>query len=689
MSYIDNYFKTIKNISAEKLENIPNIFDNIRRSVSKSILKSEYNLEIDEYIKKNDIKKKDFDYFQKIKILEILSINFNQKLISQKNIEDFVKLLIYNKDEINKIRYLIYNYFKLEKTLNYNIINNSKKNIYYDNPINFKNKNFGILHDDFFIDAINKKIYSNYDQINISTDILLTGNIINISLPSIGLVDSYLSINNSTPPKTIITFINKILNEKNLKDIISNEVPFKSLNIGSTLSSILLNLKNNNTDNFIYNNNKFNYKKMELLIENMVNNIQINLNNIFFKKSNNKKKEKIKPEYIIPYKYDNTKKQIVSMTKSEIERINDIDMLFKHNKTIFLIVIINVFKNRDITKLGEKNYKNVLACFLFYLIRIFYDILKEYINNIDVLLTQILNVKEKRFGILNIKDAFDYTTLLNTSLYKFKLVLLNNFYQLFIPSKFIKNNYGMEKDSNNCYVPESNSIFLNSDQYIYDNFPFNDCDNIDYNPDVNKFLININLNEFILNVKERNDIYNSEDILEFGGYSYDIEIMKISTKKINEYYILLQKNNNFTLFIIDKLIDNFTIKKNIPGELIDDLQSEERNMINPRLTDEEKDKLKKFLLYKFNYNFEKSTSYYIKLLDIRKKIKESKKIDVNTLYNIELFYKLCFEIYRIKALCIIPITENIIADTNLKYTLLIEYSKIKKSYEKIISKYIK
>ena len=120
------------------------------------------------------------------------------------------------------------------------------------------------------------------------------------------------------------------------------------------------------------------------------------VHNIFFKKETNKKKDKIKTEYVIPYKYD-AKNQIISMTKMEIEKINDINGLMKHNKELFLHTLIDIFKSSDgKKKLNEKNYKNVLACFLFFLIRIIYDIIKEYINNIDILLTQLLNVKNKK-----------------------------------------------------------------------------------------------------------------------------------------------------------------------------------------------------------------------------------------------------------------------------------------------------
>ena len=686
MSYVYNLFDTKENISAKKLKDIPNIFSKVNPSPPYPslvyILRNEYKLEIDEYIKKNNILKNEKN-LEKIEILKKISDDYFLEL-KNNNIEDFVQNLIYTKDEINKIKYSIDNYFKLEKNLDYNIINNSKKKLSYNNPINFKNKN-NLLNKDFFLKSINSTIYNQkYNDITISTNILLIGNIINNSLPSIGLVDIIFyppPYPIPKPPITIVSFIDTIIN--NNTDI-ENQIPLKSLKIGETLSSILLNVKNNinnidNIDNIF--KEKFTNKDMDLLIKNMINNIKIDIKDIFIKKSNNKKKNIIQKEYIIPYKFKDSSfinDEIIYMSKSsEIENIKDINL---HNKTVTINVIKKINSNPS-EKINEKYYKNVLACFLFYIIRIFYNILNEYINKINEQLIQILDIKEKRFGILNIKDAFEYTSLLKVSLYKFKLILLNNFYHLFIPSKILKNNYGMEKDSNNCYIPEINSIFLNSNQDIFNSYPFK--------LDITSNITITELNTFILSIKEKNDIYNTNDILEFGGYSFNKEIMKISIKKINEYYILLQKNNNFTLFIIDKLIDNFIVKENIPYELISELESEESIMKKSSLNPEENDKIIKFLLYKFNYNIEKSTNYYIKLLDIRNKIKESKKMNVNTLYNIEEIYKLCFKIYYIKASCIIPITENILNDIKLKNTLLKEYSKIKRSFEKIISEYIK
>jgi hypothetical protein len=671
MSYVYHFFNTKANLSEKKLKNITNIFNTVKSSsISSVYILNEYKLEIDEYIKKNDISKYE-NNFIKIEMLKNISDNFSLKLKND-NIEDFVKILIYTKDEVQKIKYSIDNYCKLEKKINYNIINNSKKNISYDNPIVFKNKN-NLIHKNFFLNSINSTIYDiKYTEILISTNILLIGDIINNSLPSIGLVDIIFYPDSITEhPITIVSFIDTLINKNN---DIENNIPLKSLKISETLSSILLNVEYNinNTENNFYNKEK--NKNMNLLINNMINNIKININDSFFKKNINKKINNFQKKYIIPYNFSST--EIIYLSKSSELNIKDIN---EHNNKLIINVINDI--EIDIDNLNKKYYKNVLACFLFYIIRISYDILNEYINKIDTLLIQILNIKEKRFGILNIKDAFEYTSLLKTSLFKFKLILLNNFYELFIPSKINKNNYGMEKDSNNCFIPEINSVFLNSNQDIFNNYPFQ-FDKIEKKISVKE------LSNFILNIKKKNDIYNKNNILEFGGYSFNKEIMKISTKKINEYYILLQKNNNYTLFIIDKLINYFIVKENIPYELLNDIEFIVSSMKKTSLSSEEKNFITKFLLYKFNYNIEKSTNYYIKLLDIRNKIKESKKMNINTLYNIEEIYKICFKIYYIKASCIIPITENILNDVQLKNTLLMEYYKIKKSFEKNISKYM-
>jgi hypothetical protein len=129
-------------------------------------------------------------------------------------------------------------------------------------------------------------------------------------------------------------------------------------------------------------------------------------------------------------------------------------------------------------------------------------------------------------------------------------------------------------------------------------------------------------------------------------------------------------------------------KKMIPYEFISDLKSEEPIMLVPKLRDDDKEKLKKILLYKFQYNIEKSTSYYIKLLNVRKKIKENNVLKNRMKYDPqEEIFRLCFKLFYIKAMCIIAITENIMKDISLKNIILSEYIKIKKAYEIEISKH--
>jgi hypothetical protein len=690
MAYVYNYFVTDKIISVNILKkSVIDIFNYVyfTHHSKEYLMQSEYKKEIDEYIKKNNIIKYE-DYFKKYKTLEFISDIYFEYL-KNNNIELFVKNLIYTKDETNKMKYSIDNYFALQKNINYNIINNNK-DISYNNPINYKILP-SLLDKDFFVKSINKTIYNKEtDKIFKCITILLTGNIINNSLPSIGLVKNYIDPS-KTINKTIVEFIEQILNYN--KDDNITKIPFLELDIGKTISSILLNIKdseNLDEENIFYDINKFNNTQMSNLIENMIDNIQINLNDIFLKKHNNKKIDKIKPEYIVPYKYDSTKKEIVQITKLDIEKYKTIDKLMDDNRKIVFHVINEVYKisPSSSSNLNKKNYKNVLASFLFVNILIIYDVLKHYIEHIDKILMELTNTKEKRFSILNIKDAFNYTNLLTNSLYKFKLILLNNFYNLFIPSTISKNNYGMERDINECYIPELNSVFLNTNEYIYSNYPFKEYDDTSTPKKFINIILNDFLSNFILNIKDKYDIYDKKYILEFGGYSFDKDTMKISTKIINEYFTLLQKYNNFVLFIIDKLIDNFMVKQNIPYELIDELNYKYPLITKKILTPSEEDQIKKYLLYNLNLNIEKSTNYYIKLLNIRNKKKQTKKNNINVLYNVEEIYKLCFKIYYIKASCIIQIVENIMQDLKVKNSIILDYLKIKKLNEKKIEKHM-
>ena len=250
--YIYDYFQTRKNISKKELENIPNIFNYIEPiKTQKSILDTkEFKLELEEYIKKYNIKKKDADNFKKIIILELFNNDFYQHVINEPSIDEFIQEFIHNKENLNNTQKSIDNYFKLEKVFTYNILNNSQKKMIYENPIVYGFNQIILKEDIILENNLNLKLYNNkYEDIKISLDILLIGNVINLSLPSIGLVDTILSKSNTVPPKTIISMIDKILNEDKLEDNILNEIPLFSLNVGNIISSILL-INNNKKTNF-------------------------------------------------------------------------------------------------------------------------------------------------------------------------------------------------------------------------------------------------------------------------------------------------------------------------------------------------------------------------------------------------------------------------------------------------------
>ena len=114
------------------------------------------------------------------------------------------------------------------------------------------------------------------------------------------------------------------------------------------------------------------------------------------------------------------------------------------------------------------------------------------------------------------------------------------------------------------------------------------------------------------------DIYKKNIILEFGGFCFNNLLIKKSIKILSEYYHSIQKNNNFNIYIIDKITDYFK-NKNIPFELIENIESLKNTLSSTTLNNFERSDIEKKILKKYEYNIEKSTNNYIKLMSIRKK----------------------------------------------------------------------
>jgi hypothetical protein len=670
MSYPFNYFKTLQNISLDKLKKESNINYIFSSNKEESILNN-YKLEINEYKKKFQINDSFFD------VLEKLSDIFDKN--KKDSLDRFFRTLIIYKNDIISNNQNIKNFELFLKKINNVRINTYNKNLIINNPVNFKNIEFTILKKEYF------SYINNYDNVyreklKVNIDALLFGNVINLSLPSIGLINNNLSSNKYN----FVEFINELINYKSEDDQIV-KVPLKKIYIPDKLADKLLNLNINKIgSNLDYN---FNNESMKKLIINMIENIDIKLIDIFYNTKKNNKAPKIKNEFIIPYKiekYPTKESVIVNMKKSDIDRINNIEKVIESNNTLITYVVNNIFnkpKEEGIKNLEKKNYKDILACYLFYIINLIHAILKSYIDKIDEILKNIIDSKEKRFTILNIKEAFDYTSLLNKSLLNFNKVLLNNYYNLFIPSKISSGNYGMKINEYSCYVPES--IFLGNNELIYNEYPFNSSV---YNNNISKNnVIKVDNNKminFMSLFKSKNDIYNQSLKLEFGGLIYDYELLKKSLESLYEYYNILEKNNNFSIFIIDKLIDNFKNKQNIPYEYVEDY----KNLVTSNPSNN-KD-LEKKILNKFDIQIKLSTDYFLRLTDVRNKIKKVKVVNVQNLHILEEILQLNFIITRGKALFLTIICEKLINDTKFKNLLLKKFSQKKEENMKIIQKYL-
>jgi hypothetical protein len=322
----------------------------------------------------------------------------------------------------------------------------------------------------------------------------------------------------------------------------------------------------------------------------------------------------------------------------------------------------------------NKNYKNVLACYLYYIINVVYKIIYEYLDQIDDILKNFISSKNKRFKILNLEGAFDYTGLLKKSLLKFKLILLNNFYNLFIPNNIEDGNYGMKLNDNNCYIPDSE--FINENENIINNYPFI------YNYITKGITINeLKLKLFISSIKNRKDIYDKLD-LEFGGLVFNKIIDKKAIKILIDYYSILQKNNKFNLFIIEKIIYYFNVNKFIPYELIDFMEIDTKGYKN------NKNKVERNLLNKYEMYIEKSSINFMKYIQIKNKINISKKIDIHNLINIQQKYLLYYNTYYTICSCIYIITDKYINDIKLKNSIIKKFNQIKSQYENKIQEFL-
>lgn len=719
-------FRTTINLSQDYIKRTPNIFtaaDIIRRDRRNVYILNElYKLEIEKYQRDKKIQPNN-----NIRLLNI----FNNKFIALLRpylhnppaIEEFCKLFIKYKNYIIAVIQDINSFFIL-----FNVSHKKNENIYFSNPLN-PNSELSLLLIDapFLSDRIRRPILgTDENHIKIALNIFMNSSIINIKMPSIGVINFYpgLDVPNCN---TFLNFIEFILNNMMFDESnISAQIPLKSLNVGDTLCDILLNdrpIENLNLNNLNVFSNRFNNSAIRANIIDVINRIQINLNDVIrYKKSKTKEnranmKYKVKPEYLIPYKVYTPiggirENKIIYMKKSEIDKeLDSLDKTFLHNqKTLRFVIDQTVFlylsnvpddKERAIANLDKPNFKNVLACFMYILIRLIYTINKNYIDQINDTVVSMSSTKKGKFRGLNYKDALEYLSLLDMSLLNFRNILLNNFYNMFLPSKITKKGYGMTSDSNGCFVPEPGCAFLGDSENILSNLPIVGCldmDNYQFPAPlgINVNMYNIDLDKlynFICKIVDKNDIYDRTKTLEMGGYVFNKDIMKFISKLLKEYYTHLKNVMEYNLFIFEKLTNYFNVKKMIPFEAIEDFRIlvDEMTRIPANITNRNApyQDLERILFTKFEYNLSKSSEYYKKMYSTKMKITKIKQNNVSKLYSYQDMYLMCFNIFYRRAMVLYSMTENLLNNSKLKFSLLKKYNERKKFYEDEITDFMR
>ena len=650
----------------------------ISSSTKKSILENYHN-QISNFVKEKNIKLSDVDNNN---ILNKINEIFRDNLINtgdKVKYEDFSKELLYYKYLLINIRENILVFNLVKTKIKDKIL---KNNLSYVNPLIIKNIDDSLIgYKRFFTEKID--IYNNNDKkIYIQAiNNIFYGYRFNIGLPSIGSIYSFYENPNGTNiPEFIISMLN-------WDDNFMTKFPLINQNIAETISSILLTKnesKLNNINNILdenLNNNLDLNNNTRKNLENYFKGIIVEFRDIMEEPSS----KYIKKDYIIPFKY-NTDKNIFEYQEKMSYRLED-------DKSIKLLMINNLnllfstMKSDGTFKFELLDTKIIMCCFLFFAINLFYDVYKYYINSLNQTIIDLSDTRGKKFKDLNIEAGFDFIKKLNESLLNFKLILLNNFYELFQPSKISSNYYGMYKNKNGFFVPESRLLVEND--VLNRIYPFQKMSlkeksdaKINNDKDSQKLIAN-----FILFKKKDKDLYNDKHYLDLGVFTYnDI----ITSRTLNIYYSFFEnyeKIINFDLFIIDLLIKNF--KERIPIECINQslaIIKPNINTLNRTFLDNQKNTyrsiIKNSFIKLYNESMRKSAVYTSKYLKVESDLITSGK---KSLEKEKETYSLIASMYYIRSEFINHWIQNI-KDIRLKNQLTEEFNKIKKNINKLLAK---
>ena len=504
----------------------------------------------------------------------------------------------------------------------------------------------------------NSSSFINNNIINdINLDILSQGKYINLSYPTLGIIENKLTKSISFEKyRSLLSFFNDILYNIHYKFEDDNSVvdsffklPLQGLNFGNTINKIL---SNNNLEKISS-------------ISDYINTTTYCLKDIMTVKEISKDKTKIYfvSKYIIPYEIKND--ELVSMkTNKIIKYIKNYKSYLENEKYLFDYIYTNL-KNRR-TNLNKEDLNDcfkIMYLFCYRNIIIFHDMYWNFINkkvNQYVMSLKISN--NKIYKKLNYDNFIEYIDKINKSLSVMKKILLNNLYKIFRPN-IVGKNYGIIFNYENELkpVPSVDNKVLYTGNDIFSKLFFKEnCEGIATSNLFNEF--------------DSNDLYDEEMKL-FIGVSFD------NNNNLNDSLGLFNINDNilktrksFNLKLINILIKYF--KTCIPIEMLRSITSKKNYLKHTRLSDKEKNNLKNYILKEFKKYLKESTENIIMI----KKSKDNKEAKKNLLKS-KMNYNMSYSIYRI--------VQTSLYDIDLKNKILDEINKIKNNYLQIIKEKLK
>lgn len=527
----------------------------------------------------------------------------NHKINTSIENNELLKLnsIFENYKETNNTDLFCYELIKYKSSLknkksqfqNFNKINNSS----YLNPLYEINIDPYTINDQLK----NFQLNSDYNQLLVQLDLLYFGKYMNHNLISLGIIQHKFSqfhfpSSNILNQKlcTLSNFlenINYYIDNQHLSDKII--LPIQFIQIKETLLSILL-------ENVSKINN---ISKTKQLIVSNIEKISFSMTEIL--KKPNTKKYAVNELFIIPFQFHNNKLEKLKKT-SEIKKYSkDIKAYvqqYKNLKEFFK----NNFDDQDENIANMKYSEEVLYLLLHLHIQLVYQCYNTYIDKLTSLIHQFSISSNSDLQHLNFKKANKFIENLTNSTYKFKLILLNNMMNLFLPNNVSNNFYGLDLMNQGYYVLKSSS-FLND--HILKKYPlFRNR----YREDL--------LSHFIIQTKNKHDYYDKREILELGTYycynKYIHSGLTIFSKYFDKFQHVIQMN---------MILINYLKKYFEKCTLIENLKTIMNNYsyITSKNLDTDQQKYLETILYQyFKENLEKSSKAIIKII-MHKKLNQN------------------------------------------------------------------